>query len=79
MNGLKWVPWPSAPRIYIDLKRGRKTVITIKRVGRPTRRNKWGKEWQVVQKWVPTGTLPGTLGPVFPTLKAAKQFVEGRL
>lgn len=79
MTGYKWTPWPSSPKLYIDLKRGRKTVVTLKRVGRPARGSKWGKEWQVIRKWVATGTLPGTLGPVFPSLKAAKQFVEGRL
>ena len=77
MKGYKWVPWPSSPRLYIDLKRGRKTVVTIKRVG--CKGFKWGRKWQVVRKWVPTGTLPGTIGPVFPSMKAAKEFVEGRL
>lgn len=77
MTGYKWTPWPSSPKLYIDLKRGRKSLATIRRVG--GKNGKFGKKWMVVTKWACPGGLPGTYGIVFPTMKAAKQFVEGRL
>ena len=73
----KWVPWPSAPKLYIDLKRGRKTIATIKREN--GKGSKWGRKWMVVTKFACVGGMPGCYGVMFPTQKAAKQFVEGRL
>jgi hypothetical protein len=73
----KWEPWPSAPRLYIDLKHGRKTIATIKRMN--GKGDKWGRKWMVVSRFACVGGMPGCYGVVFPSQTAAKQFVEGRL
>lgn len=76
-NGFKWVPWASAPMLYIDLKHGGKKVATIRRMN--SKNGKWSRKWMVVRKFAAVGGMPGTIGVVFPSQKAAKAFVEKRV
>jgi hypothetical protein len=77
----KWIPWPSAPKLYVDLVVGRKKIGTIARVQTPAekRKGKFGSKWMAVTKFAVVGGMPGTYGVVFPTMKAAKAHIEGRL
>lgn len=74
----RWVSDTNAvPPIYHELKRGRKTIATVRRVQIPSRKGKRVQRFQVIRKWA--DIMGGAIGPVFTSLKAAKEFVEGRL
>lgn len=65
------------PPIYHDLKVGRKTVAIVRRInGRKAKRG-YRYDYQAIHRFV--DGMGGALGPVFPSLIAAKRYQEGRI
>lgn len=74
----KWISDKNAvPPIHHELKHGRKTVALVRRVQPRKTKTGYRYSYQAVTRFV--DILGGAIGPVFPTLAAAKRHAEGRL
>lgn len=78
----KWTNDTNAtPPMFFDLKVGRKTVATVRRVAgqyvKRKNRQVYQHRYQVVQQWV--GGCGHAIGPVFTSLAAAKREAEKAL
>ncbi len=74
---VKWVADKNAsPPIYPELKAGRKTVATVRRVRARRTKTGWRYSYQVVTRYV--DIVGGAVGPIFPSLVAAKRHAEQR-
>ncbi len=74
----KWVSDKNAvPPIFHDLKAGRKTVATVRRVRGRMVKGRARYDYQVIRQFV--GIMGHAVGPVFPTLAAAKRHAEAKV
>lgn len=73
-----WVSDKNAvPPIHHELKAGRKTIALVRRVRARKTKSGYRHSYQAVTRFV--DAMGGAMGPIFPSLAAAKRYVEGRL
>ncbi len=75
---MKWIADTNAkPPIFHQLNQGRKQVALVRRVQARKTKSGYRHSYQVVTRFV--DILGGAVGPIFPTLAAAKRHAEARL
>lgn len=72
---MKWTVSPHAD-FRIELRSGRKVIGTVMRINPRKTKSGYRYSYQAVKRWGCSGGMPGTFGPVFKTLIAAKSEVE---